>query len=54
MSVLTELMGGERYFGYVAAAYGATALAFAWMVARAWWHHRARRRRLDQLGSETE
>ena len=49
MSVLVEVFGGERYFPYVAAAYGATALTLAWAVARTWWRHRARLKRLGEL-----
>ena len=49
MSALVEVLGGERYFAYVAAAYGATALTFAWGVGGTWLRHRARRRRLREL-----
>ena len=49
MTAVVEILGGERYFAYVAAAYGATALTFLWAVARTWWTARARRRRLVEL-----
>ena len=49
MGTLVEILGGERYFAYVAAAYGATALTFGWGVGRTWLRHRARLRRLREL-----
>lgn len=49
MNGLVEIMGGERYFLYVAASYGATALTFAWALGHTWLRHRARRRRLAEL-----
>lgn len=49
MQTLIDLLGGERYFPYVAASYGAAALTFAWAVASTWARGRARRRRLREL-----
>ena len=45
---------GGKYPGFVWGAYGATALAFAWMIIDSWVRARAARRALERLEREAE
>ena len=46
---LTDMLGGERYFPFVAGSWGVSALVLLALVLVAWRTHRVRRRRLEIL-----
>lgn len=49
MNGLTDMLGGERYFPFVAGSWGVSALVLTVLVLAVWRTHRVRRRRLETL-----